>query len=381
MREMGEEKNSEKISTTVQCKSQQEIQCMAKIVTVVGARPQFVKASVVSRALVHHPEISEILVHTGQHYDKGMSDVFFDELGIPAAKYHLGIGGGTHGQNTGRMIEAIEKVLLEEKPDSVLVYGDTDSTLAAAVAAVKLMIPIAHVEAGLRSFNREMPEEINRILTDHSSTVLFAPTDIAVRNLLREGIASHRIHQTGDVMYDATLHYASIASQKSTILTNLGITPGSYILATVHRKENTDSPERLSNIFQGLGRSKYKIILPLHPRTSQKVRQFGITIPQNIIIIEPVGYLEMLNLERNSYKIATDSGGVQKEAYFLQIPCITMREETEWLELVEAGANVLVGSDPEAIHGALCQDMEVGNLPLYGNGDAGRQIAFKLAQI
>lgn len=319
---------------------------MVKIVSVVGARPQFIKAAAVSRVLRVTEGVREILVHTGQHYDANMSDVFFEELEIPMPDYNLGIGSGSHGEQTGRMLEAIEKVLMEEKPDWVLVYGDTNSTLAGALAAVKLHIPVAHVEAGLRSFNRRMPEEINRVLTDHASDLLFAPTKTAVENLRHEGIPEGQIKLVGDVMYDAALFYGKMAEQKSRILDKLRLKPKEYILATVHRAENTDDPERLWAIFDALCEiaCEIKVILPLHPRTRQALIKTGMydKATKNICLTEPVGYLDMIMLEKNARLIATDSGGVQKEAFFFRVPCVTLREETEWIELVEMGWNIIV---------------------------------------
>ena len=349
-----------------------------KVATIVGARPQFIKAAVVSRAFrEHRPAVREVLVHTGQHYDANMSDIFFAELDIPRPDYHLGIGGGTHGQNTGRMIEAIEGVLLQERPGWVLVYGDTDSTLAGALAAVKLHTPVAHVEAGLRSFNRRMPEEINRVLTDHAADLLFTPTDTATRNLAQEGITGEKVQQVGDVMYDAALYYGARAEQQSRILATLGLEPKRYVLATVHRQENTDDHERLSHIMAGFAESPYPIIWPLHPRTRKRIAEFGLVMPATIRTIEPVGYLDMVMLEKHATLIATDSGGVQKEAYFHQVPCLTLREETEWVELVEAGANWLVGTAPAVIREGLSQAGTTGRDPttgLYGTGDAGVRV-------
>ena len=346
-----------------------------KIMTIVGARPQFIKAAVVSRAFKEHrPDVQEIIVHTGQHYDANMSDVFFDELDIPRPDYNLGIGGGNHGQNTGRMMEKLESLMMDIQPDWVLVYGDTDSTLAGALTAAKLQMPVAHVEAGLRSFNRRMPEEINRVLTDHIADILFAPTETGRKNLLKEGIAEGKVKLVGDVMYDASLLYNEKA-RKPKLPVALDIHGGDFVLCTIHRAENTDDPQRLKNIFQGLGASGAQVILPMHPRTSAKVRDLGINIPENVWVIDPVGYLEMVWLEANCRCVATDSGGVQKEAYFFEKPCITMRNETEWVELVEAGWNVLVGANSEKIVTAVhnCAKSNVIEL-LYGKGDAGQEI-------
>lgn len=318
--------------------------CGAKVVSIVGARPQFIKAAVVSRVLRTTPGLREVLVHTGQHYDDNMSRVFFEELEIPEPDYHLGIGGGTHGQNTGRMLEAIERVLFEEKPDWVLVYGDTDSTLAGALAAAKLHIPVAHVEAGLRSFNRRMPEEINRVLTDHISDLLFAPTETAVKNLLREGISPDKIHLVGDVMYDAALYYGEKAEKHSQILKRLGLVPKGYILATVHRAENTDDPNRLRVILEALAEvhREVPVVFPVHPRTRKRAEEFGLLhFLARVLAMAPAGYLDMVMLEKNARLIATDSGGVQKEAFFYRVPCVTLRNETEWGELVELKWNRL----------------------------------------
>jgi UDP-GlcNAc3NAcA epimerase len=347
-----------------------------KIITIIGARPQFIKAAVVSRAIrLRSDEIKELIVHTGQHFDSNMSDIFFEELDIPKPHFHLGVGGGSHGQNTGRMLEKIEEVLLQEKPDYVLVYGDTDSTLAGTLAAVKLHIPVAHVEAGLRSFNRKMPEEINRILTDHASEVLFTPTLTAVKNLNNEGIDTSKIKQVGDVMYDAALYYGSKVEQNNSLLTDLGIESKKYALVTLHRAENVDNKERLSSIFKGLGEYNNQIILPLHPRTKKMIESFGIAIPLNIKIIDPIGYLDMILLEKHAELIATDSGGVQKEAYFHKVPCITMRDQTEWVELVEHGVNILTGADTNVIIDALTKVKSINPAlfeePLYGNGTTG----------
>lgn len=350
---------------------------MSKIITVLGARPQFIKAAVVSHALAKL-NISDSIIHTGQHFDANMSDVFFDELGIPKPAYHLGVGGGTHGQNTGRMIEAIEQVLLDQRPDWVLVYGDTDSTLAGALAAVKLHIPLAHVEAGLRSFNRRMPEEINRVLTDHAARLLFAPTQTAVQHLAAEGITGEAVKCVGDVMYDASLYYGQCAKEGSNILERLGLQPKSYTLATIHRAENTDDPKRLNAILSGFADSNQLIVLPLHPRTRARLESFDLSFPTNVQLIDPVGYLDMVMLEQHASLIATDSGGVQKEAFFHRVPCVTLRDETEWSELVEAGWNRLappvnaedVAQAMISAHGNLGRDIQP-----YGAGDASSMIA------
>ena len=348
-----------------------------KIVTIVGARPQFIKAAPVSREI--RKKHTEILVHTGQHYDHNMSEVFFNELNIPKPDYNLEIGSSSHGKQTGEMLSKIEEILLKEKPDYVLVYGDTNSTLAGALAAVKLHIPVAHVEAGLRSFNRKMPEEINRVITDHVSKLLFAPTDTAVINLKNEGI-TEGIYNIGDVMYDATLYNLQIAEQKSTILEKLDLKGKEYLLATVHRAENTDNRENLENILKAFKQSDKTVIFPVHPRTVKKINDLGLgnllKSADNIKTIEPVGYLDMIILEKNAHKIVTDSGGVQKEAYFMNIPCITMRTETEWVETVNSGWNTIVNTDIDKILYAVNEQNTPQNHPdFYGDGKASSKIA------
>jgi UDP-GlcNAc3NAcA epimerase len=350
-----------------------------KIVTIVGARPQFIKAATVSRALRQTTTATEILVHTGQHYNTNMSDIFFEELGIPNPSYHLGIGSASHGGQTGRMLEAIEEVLLDEKPSWVLVYGDTNSTLAGALAAVKLHLPVAHVEAGLRSFNRKMPEEINRVLTDHASDLLFAPTEVAVNNLHQEGLSS-KTHLVGDVMYDGALFYAAKAQEQSRILETLELKSKSYVLATIHRAENTDNVQRLATIFEGLSvvAETLPVVLPLHPRTQVALEREGIKASsRGLHITEPVGYLDMVMLEKNAKLIATDSGGVQKEAYFYRVPCVTLRDETEWLELVESGWNQLTPpKNAETIASSILNRLTIkgSEVSLYGGGIASNKI-------
>lgn len=355
------------------------------ILSIVGARPQFIKAAMVSRALAAQPAVKEVLVHTGQHYDQQMSAVFFSELGLVPPAYNLGVGSGTQGAQTGRMLEAIERVLLDESPDLVVVFGDTNSTLAGALAAAKLHLPIAHVEAGLRSFNRRMPEEINRVLTDHLSDLLFAPTPAAVENLQREGIPSARIHLVGDVMYDAARLYATVADQRSTVLTRLGLPRKGYILATVHRAENTDDPLRLRTICGALQHvaREYPVVVPLHPRTRAALAGTGQApaLTQGLLLTDPLGYLDMVALEAHALVIATDSGGVQKEAYFHEVPCVTLREETEWVELLATGWNRLAPPDNE-VHVAQTILAAVGTrgepCALYGNGEAAMRIAAAL---
>jgi UDP-N-acetylglucosamine 2-epimerase (non-hydrolysing) len=319
-----------------------------KIVSVVGARPQFVKCAPVSREL--RKDHTEILVHTGQHYDPEMSDVFFEDLQIPKPDYHLGVGSGSHGKQTGEILMRVEEVLVKEKPDIVIVYGDTNSTLGGALAAAKLHIPVAHVEAGLRSFDRTMPEEINRVVTDHISAILFCPTQTAVDNLRNEGI-TRGVHLVGDVMVDALEFNKEIAEEHSTIIERLGITNKQYLVLTVHRPTNTDNRVHMENIIGAVGETEMPVVFPVHPRTKKCLEVYGMgnRLPANMIVTEPLGYLDMLKLMRHATKILTDSGGIQKEAYLLSVPCITLRENTEWVETVAAGGNVLVGADKNQI--------------------------------
>lgn len=347
---------------------------MKKIVSVIGARPQFIKAGAISRKILENTEIKEVLIHTGQHYDSKMSEVFFKELEIPSPKYNLGIGGFSHGVMTGRMIEGIEKILLEEKPNFTLVYGDTDSTLAGALASVKLQIPVIHIEAGLRSFNMQMPEEINRILTDRVSSLLFAPTKRAVENLQREGFENFdcEIVCSGDVMYDVALYYKDRAKKPNMVF------PKEFILCTLHRAENTENLQKMKNIFEALNKisSQIPVIMPLHPRTQNKILVNNIQA-ENIYFIEPLGYLEMVWALQNCVMVATDSGGLQKEAYYFKKPCITLREETEWVELLEVGCNCLVGADAEKIYQAFKKMSDINlnfDALLYGNGNASQKI-------
>lgn len=316
-----------------------------KVLTVVGARPQFIKAALVSRAIRVRGQ--EVLVHTGQHYDANMSDIFFDQLAIPAPDHHLGVGSGAHGEQTGQMLRALEEVMIQEKPDWVLVYGDTNSTLAGALAAAKLHLRVAHVEAGVRSYNKQMPEEINRVCTDHVSDVLFCPTKHAVANLAQEGIRTG-VHLVGDVMYE--LLTRNRARLHSHLKLPAGVSEGNYYLVTVHRAENTDHQQRLSSILDALLQLDCPVIWPIHPRTSTRLVEFDLwPKASGLIAIAPVGYLEMLALQQSARAVLTDSGGVQKEAFILGVRCITLRDETEWVETVSAGANRLVGTDPSKI--------------------------------
>ena len=357
-----------------------------KIVTILGARPQFIKAGSISREVLRQQQaganIQELIVHTGQHYDANMSDVFFEEMQIPKPDYFLGIGGKTHGAMTGQMIEKIEEVLVKEQPDWVMVYGDTNSTLAGAIAASKLHIQIAHVEAGLRSFNMQMPEEVNRILTDRISSVLFCPTQAAVNNSINEGIdkwqTGVQASLSGDVMQDGALFYKEIAQEPANLVVS-----DDFVLCTIHRAENTDDPNRLENIIAALNEiAQYKqVILPLHPRT-KKILETGDYDISNLTVIDPVGYLNMIWLIDHCSLVMTDSGGLQKEAYFFTKPCITMRDETEWVELIESGANVLVGADRERILAAFKSQNTFSNdsfdPELYGLGKASENIVLEL---
>jgi UDP-N-acetylglucosamine 2-epimerase len=343
-----------------------------KVVSIVGARPQFIKAAPLSREL--RKAHQEVLVHTGQHYDSSLSAVFFEELDIPRPDYNLGVGSASHGRQTGEMLARVEEVLIQEEPDWVLVYGDTNSTLAGALAAVKLHIPVAHVEAGLRSFNRRMPEEVNRVLTDHISTLLFCPTETAVRNLAQEGLTKG-VHNVGDVMYDAALHNGQLAEEKSRILEALGLKPKGYLLATVHRPDNTDVSHNLRSIVAALSSLEATIIFPLHPRTRKALRELGVTLGGNVRVVKPVGYLDMLILEKNARLILTDSGGIQKEAYFFAVPCVTLRQETEWVETVEVGWNMLVGADCREILDAVRGFYPPGErVNLFGDGQASAKV-------
>ena len=363
-----------------------------KVVTVVGARPQFIKAATLSRAIARHnaarpaSPVDERIVHTGQHYDPNMSDVFFRELEIPDPAWHLGIGSGSHGEQTGRMLAEIEKVILAERPDMLLVYGDTNSTLAGALAAAKLHVPVAHVEAGLRSFNRRMPEEVNRVMADHLSDLLFCPTDQSVANLEREGVRG-KVLRIGDIMFDSVRHYRERIAREPRATAALGLVPKAFVLATVHRAENTDSAANLRAIFEAFGeiQARYPVVVALHPRTRRLLSEHGIAVPAGVRVVEPLGYFEMVELEVNARMILTDSGGVQKEAFFARTPCLTLREETEWVETTAAGANRLCGASAARIlegfrmfeEGAIAPDFDASP---YGAGDAAERIVAELLE-
>ncbi|MBK8196763.1 MAG: UDP-N-acetylglucosamine 2-epimerase (non-hydrolyzing) [Acidobacteria bacterium] len=342
----------------------------AQIVTVVGARPQFVKAAPLSRAIRADGRLAESIVHTGQHYDENMSDVFFQELNIPTPKHRLNLGGGGHGKMTGRMIEAVEEILVDEAPEAVVVYGDTNTTLAAAIAAAKLHIPIVHIEAGLRSFNRRMPEEINRILTDHASSLLLCPTSLAMQNLKMEGLSA-KAHLVGDIMFDATLHAIETGMRTSDIVDRLGLSPG-YAVATLHRSENTDDSSRLRRCVEYISKQAdtRKVVLPLHPRTRQRLLDADISL-SGIQLTEPLGYVDLHRLLVDADLIITDSGGLQKEAYFHRKPCITLRDETEWIETIECGWNRLWHQN----------DWQVPRVEIsdYGMGDTAQRCVEKIA--
>jgi len=363
-----------------------------RVVSIVGARPQFVKVATLARSLDRHNSlgrepIDSLIVHTGQHYDPEMADIFFEELNIPRATFNLGVGSALHGRQTGLMLEKLERVLLETRPDMVVTYGDTNSSVAGALAAAKLRMPAAHVEAGVRSFNRRMPEEVNRVVADHLSSMLFAPTKTAVRNLLREGVDETAIHHVGDVMLDASLHFRQVAERESNILAKMQLTPRSYCLATIHRAENTSEAavlKELLDILRALSRT-LPVVLPLHPRTRDAVRQFGLEKSLEGIahVVEPVGFLDIMMLESAAALIVTDSGGMQKEAYFFHVPCVTLRGETEWTELVECGFNFLAGGSRDVALRVAQEALAAKPdwiIQLYGAGDASRRIAALLAR-
>jgi len=343
-----------------------------KVATIVGARPQFVKAAALSPVLRRH--VREILIHTGQHYDYEMSQLFFEQLRLPTPDHHLGIGSGSHGQQTAAMLERLEPLLTQLRPDCVLVYGDTNSTLAGTLAAVKLGVPVAHVEAGMRSFVRRMPEEINRVLTDHASTLLLCPTARAVANLAREGIPAG-VHEVGDLMAELLAAELPQARRVPTV-ERFGLQPGAYVLATIHRAANTESADVLDGILRGLAASPDPVLLPVHPRTRAALERFKLRPQAPVRVVDPVGYLEMLALELQARVIVTDSGGVLKEAYLLGVPCLTVRDETEWPETVSAGWNTLVGAHPEAIAAGLRAEPPRGpRPPVFGTGSAAQRIA------
>ena len=362
---------------------------MIKILTVIGARPQIIKAAAISRAVKNSfsDRIEERILHTGQHYDANMSQVFFDELDIPAPHYNLGVGSGSHGEQTAKMIDGIEKVLRSEHFDGIILYGDTNSTLAGAVAAAKMQVPVFHIEAGLRSFNMTMPEEQNRIVCDHLSSILFAPTQTAVNNLANEGLASSKtlfiggrrrlVINSGDVMYDNALYYSTLAEQRSTILKDCSVIPNNYILATIHRDFNTDDPQRIGNIFNALStiadKNDIPVILPLHPRTRKCLPD---SISKKIQIIPPASFFDILVLEKNAKVVMTDSGGVQKEAFFFSRPCVILRPETEWVEIVNNEAGILADADYDRIISAYdtLSSKDVLFPPLFGDGNAAGQI-------
>lgn len=352
------------------------------VVTIVGARPQFIKVAPVSRALRATGRIKEVLVHTGQHFDANMSEVFFDELGIARPDHNLDVGGGGHGEMTGHMLQRLEPLLQDIRPDVVLIYGDTNSTLAGALTAAKLHIPVAHIEAGLRSFNRGMPEEVNRVVADHLSDLLFASTEVAVANLKHEGVDSAKVHHVGDVMYDAALLFADKAKESAS-LSDIGVEPGRYVLSTLHRAENTDDPHRLAALVAALDQvaKQLPVILPLHPRTRGAMQRHGLRF-DHVRTVDPVGYLDMVALESNAAVIATDSGGVQKEAFFYAVPCVTLRDETEWTELIDLGWNQLAAPTGPAIAEQILSAVgRKGTKAFpYGDGSASRSIAEKLAE-
>ncbi|WP_036289711.1 non-hydrolyzing UDP-N-acetylglucosamine 2-epimerase [Methylosinus sp. PW1] len=339
-----------------------------KIVTVLGARPQFVKAAPTSRELRRRHD--EIIIHTGQHYDANMSDIFFDELGIPQPDVHLGGGGGSHADQTAKMLVGVEKLRLSEKPDWVPIYGDTNGTVSAALAAAKVHVPIAHVEAGLRSFNRQMPEEVNRVVADHLSSLLLCPSQTAADNLAKEGIIAG-VEVVGDVMADALL---MAASGSSDVVRRLGLEPGAYALATVHRAENTDDPKRLGGIVTAFAAMDRPVLLPLHPRTRDALDKAGLSLPSNVVACDPLGYIDMVTALRNAALVLTDSGGLQKEAYWLKVPCVTLRDETEWVETLETGWNRLAGADPCAILDATKSAVRLDEHAVLYGGD-GRAVA------
>jgi UDP-GlcNAc3NAcA epimerase len=377
-----------------------------RIITIIGARPQIIKSSALSRAIRNSfsDKIEEIIVHTGQHYDENMSNVFFEEMEIPKPNYNLNVGSGSHGAQTAKMIEGLEKIFLDEKPNAIVIYGDTNSTIAGAIAAAKIHIPIVHIEAGLRSYNKSMPEEINRISADHMSTLLFSPTKTGISNLEKEGfsleikqkatIDKPNVHLCGDIMYDNSLYFSSISNQKSTILNNLGLVGEDYILCTIHRDSNTDIPQNLNAVFKALvniqEKSGLKIILPIHPRTKGKMNDLlelglkeKLDSNSNFLIIPPAGFLDIIALEKNARIVITDSGGLQKEAFFFEKPCVILREQTEWVEIVENGNAILAGSNYDKIVSAFDELIERNDFTFpqfYGDGQAASFICDKIVE-
>ena len=364
-----------------------------KLLSIVGARPQFIKLAPLLQAIDRYNQdksapLEHLTLHTGQHYDNNMSDIFFEELEMPHAEVNLGVGSGPHGKQTGKMLEGIEEVLQREKPDWLVIFGDTNSTVAGALAAAKLHIPVAHIEAGLRSFNRKMPEEVNRVVADHLSDILLAPTPTSVNNLEKEGLAEKTV-LTGDIMYDTVLRNVELSRRKSTILEQESLQDQSYFIATMHRAENTDDPKRLGaimNCFNEIAEQYCPVVFPMHPRTKHRIEQLlpDWTPHQNVKILAPVGYLDMLQLVSSSRLALTDSGGLQKEVFFMNRPCVTMRDETEWVETVSSGGNVITGADPEAIHKAVSvweEKLKEGEIDFtqqihenFGKGDAAEHI-------
>ena len=379
---------------------------MKKIITVIGARPQIIKAAAISRAIKNNfsDKILEVIVHTGQHYDENMSQIFFEELEIPFPNFNLNVGSGSHGEQTAKMLEGLENIYMQEKPDAVIVYGDTNSTIAGALAASKIHIPVIHIEAGLRSFNKAMPEEINRIACDHMSTLLFTPSETGHRNLLNEGIKNDqkeaasidnpKIYLCGDIMYDNSLYFSAMSEQKSKILKELEITTDGFILCTIHRDTNTDDTANLNAIFRALLRiqktSNLKIVLPLHPRTKEKLNSHldenlltEINQNKNFKIIPPLGFLDIISLEKNARLIITDSGGLQKEAFFFQKPCVILREQTEWIEIVENGNALIAGANELKIISSvetLIKRTDFTYPNLYGDGNAANFICKKITE-
>ncbi|HET9095595.1 MAG TPA: UDP-N-acetylglucosamine 2-epimerase (non-hydrolyzing) [Candidatus Baltobacteraceae bacterium] len=348
-----------------------------RVLSVVGARPQFVKAALLSAEMARRG-VHEIVVHTGQHYDRDMSEVFFEELALPAPSHHLGVGSGGHGEQTGEMLKRLEPVVQQEQPDWLLIYGDTNSTLAGALVGAKLHVPVAHVEAGLRSFNRAMPEEINRVVADHVSRLLLVPSRHAADQLEREGI-THGVHVVGDLMVDLALQIAARLPAQPPILERLGVRSGGYYTATIHRASNTDDPQTFARLIEGLRGLDMPVVFPVHPRTRAIAAQAGAGVNDNIVLCSPLAYAEMLGLLRHSAALFTDSGGLQKEAFVLKIPCVTLREETEWLDTLEDGWNVLAGSDPRKIVQAARRILPVRQSTPFGDGTAARRIVDALA--